>query len=535
MIPEFHPELKELRKLACFVLDPLDFKQRHGKLLSILFVDVVEGLLSVLVWFYDPLYRCFTFPDYQLVPTLEEYAHLLGIPVSSKVPFSGLEEIPRSHHIVEALHLKKSEIKAHWVKKGALFGNSKGGGTIVCCIPLLYKWFILHLPQTPTFVEKKQRLRWSQRLLSLTNDDIVWYDPSLSSLEIIDSCGEFSIVPLIGTQGGINYPALARRQLGFPLRDKPNNTQLEALEAYTLWVKKRDLELKMLYPIKRPISMVVVEPLTLPNQDIEELEDALAKMKRENDMCEERFHALNKKHEELQLESKDKDVLIELLEDRVTKRQRESEVSSSYSMPQPSVSWKKIVEQLVLDKTRMKASFESEIRRIRRKTVNSEIAISTVPVTAAHFVSAMPAGFPWGMPPNFVPEGFAHTFASMPASSPVMSVPPPIVHTLPRVEDTIYHSEPSEGPDVYEKMDEMKDQFLELRKELKTLRGKDLFWKSAAELCLVPNVKIPVKFKVPDLEKIQREHMSAQSFGDVCSQNVHPNRQLSVVDPLHSR
>jgi hypothetical protein len=49
-------------------------------------------------------------------------------------------------------------------------------------------------------------------------------------------------------------------------------------------------------------------------------------------------------------------------------------------------------------------------------------------------------------------------------------------------------------------MDEMKDQFLELRKELKTLRGKDLFGKSAAELCLVPNLKILVKFEVPDFE-----------------------------------
>ena len=111
------PDLKELRKLASFVLDPLDFKQRHGELLSVLSTDVVEGLLSVLVQFYDPLYHCFTFPDYQLVPKLEEYAHLLGIPVSDKVPFSGLEEIPRCHIIVEALHLKKSEIEAHWVKK----------------------------------------------------------------------------------------------------------------------------------------------------------------------------------------------------------------------------------------------------------------------------------------------------------------------------------------------------------------------------------------------------------------------------------
>ena len=96
-----------------------------------------------------------------------------------------------------------------------------------------------------------------------------------------------------------------------------------ALEAYTLWVKKRALELKMPYACERPMSMVVVEPLILPNQDVEELEDVLAKMKQEKDMWEKWFHALSRKHEELQLESKDKDVLIELLEDRVIKRQRE--------------------------------------------------------------------------------------------------------------------------------------------------------------------------------------------------------------------
>ena len=71
-----------------------------------------------------------------------------------------------------------------------------------------------------------------------------------------------------------------------------------ALEVYTLWVKKRALELKMPYPCERPMTMVVVEPLTLPNQDVEQLEDALAKMKREKDMWEERFHALSKKYEE---------------------------------------------------------------------------------------------------------------------------------------------------------------------------------------------------------------------------------------------
>ena len=75
------PDLKELRSLASYVLEPLEIKARHGKLLSILSTKVDEGLMSVLVQFYDPLYRCFTFPDFQLLPTLEEYAYLVGIPI----------------------------------------------------------------------------------------------------------------------------------------------------------------------------------------------------------------------------------------------------------------------------------------------------------------------------------------------------------------------------------------------------------------------------------------------------------------------
>ena len=49
--------------------------------------------------------------------------------------------------------------------------------------------------------------------------------------------------------------------------------------------------------------------------------------------------------------------------------------------------------------------------------VISEVATSTMHAATAHFTSA---GFPWGMPPNFMPEGFAPTFASTQTSSPVM-------------------------------------------------------------------------------------------------------------------
>ncbi|KAI5384916.1 hypothetical protein KIW84_071777 [Lathyrus oleraceus] len=398
------PYLKELRKLSSFVLDPLDLEQHHGKLLSVLSTDVVEVLLSVLVQFYDPLYWCFTFPEYHLMPMLEEYSHLLGIPVSDKVPFNGLEEIPRSHVIAEALHLRKSKIDAHLVKKGGIIGltfefligryiifaqASSMDDFEAILIYLIYG--LVLFPNIEIFVNLNAiRIFLIGNLVLTILGDMYfsWHlrnskDSELGSLDIIDICGEFSYVPLVGTQEGINYnPTLARSQLGFPLRDKPNNTQLEGLFYQegkdpqllkSRMVKKRDLELKMSYASERPMFVVVAESSTLPKQDIEELEDTLAKMKRERerererDLWEERFHALNRKDEELQLESKDKDALIKILENCALKRQREPKGLVAYSIPQPSGAWKKIVDHLVLEKAQMKTSFESEIRRIRRK------------------------------------------------------------------------------------------------------------------------------------------------------------------------
>ena len=67
---------------------------------------------------------------------------------------------------------------------------------------------------------------------------------------------------------------------------------------------------------------------------------------------------------ELKLESKNKDALIEVLEERAVKRQRELEDLVSSSIPQPFGAWKKIVDQLILEKAQMHTTFESEIRRI---------------------------------------------------------------------------------------------------------------------------------------------------------------------------
>ncbi|KAI5434867.1 hypothetical protein KIW84_021621 [Lathyrus oleraceus] len=437
------PDLKELRNLKSYVLDPLGFKARFGKLLPLLTTQVDEGLMSVLVQFYDPLYRCFTFLDFQLLPTLEEYAYLVGILILDQLPFSGLESIPTSQEIADMLHIDESLVGAHMTTKGGIQGlpseflvaqatvygkamsedafeaifvlliygifsalnpvltllgdtyfslhmrNAKGGGAIVCCLPLLYKWFISHLPQTVAFKENKGCLRWSTRLMSLTNDDISWYNRVYDGVQIIDSYGEFSNVPLLGTCGGINYnPVLARRQLGFPLKDKANNILLEgvffqegkdpqglkrrmvrawrkvhkkgrkelgpknciASEPYTAWVRKRASEYLMPYEYPRPTPLVVDGPSTLPNQGVEELRD------------EDLSRAWIREREELLQQVKEKDALIEFLEHQVID---DPDDAWNSLLPQSSKFWKRRYDRLAKEKADMEVAYEREVKRLR--------------------------------------------------------------------------------------------------------------------------------------------------------------------------
>ncbi|XP_050908884.1 uncharacterized protein LOC127122622 [Lathyrus oleraceus] len=44
--------------------------------------------------------------------------------------------------------------------------TQKKKGTIICCAPLLYRWFVSHLPSKGPFVENKDNLKWSQWIMS---------------------------------------------------------------------------------------------------------------------------------------------------------------------------------------------------------------------------------------------------------------------------------------------------------------------------------------------------------------------------------
>lgn len=70
----------------------------------------------------------------------------------------------------------------------------------------------------------------------------------------------------------------------------------------------------------------------------------------------------------------------------------------------------------------------------------------------------MPVSCPYGMPPNFTPEGY-HPVSL--AAIPIMTIPNPIVHTMPLDREPVYHAH-SEGPNL----EDVQDQLQELKIKL---------------------------------------------------------------------
>ncbi|GAU24439.1 hypothetical protein TSUD_364230 [Trifolium subterraneum] len=103
------------------------FELDYGLILNLLHVEIDDMTLTTLAQFYDPPLRCFTFQDFQLAPTLEEFAKILGCNLEDHGPYVGLGEEPPMREIAKALHLTSAEVSS-WLedKKNDRKGVSKG-------------------------------------------------------------------------------------------------------------------------------------------------------------------------------------------------------------------------------------------------------------------------------------------------------------------------------------------------------------------------------------------------------------------------
>ena len=83
----------QLKEFVSKIPDHSQIIKKHGYLLYLVTFGFEEDMMSVIFQFFDPKNHCFTFPDYQLVPTMEEFSKLLGIPILDQMPFAGSEKI----------------------------------------------------------------------------------------------------------------------------------------------------------------------------------------------------------------------------------------------------------------------------------------------------------------------------------------------------------------------------------------------------------------------------------------------------------
>ena len=79
-------------------------------------------MIGVLFQFFDPKHHYFTYPDYQMVPTLEEFSDLLGISILEQTPFTSWEKILSPEEIASALHLTKAEVMSNWETRSGANG-----------------------------------------------------------------------------------------------------------------------------------------------------------------------------------------------------------------------------------------------------------------------------------------------------------------------------------------------------------------------------------------------------------------------------
>ena len=70
----------QLKELVSRVPETSLFTNKYGLLLNLVTSGFDVKMTSVHFQFFDPKQNCFTFPDYQLVPTMEEFSQILGIP-----------------------------------------------------------------------------------------------------------------------------------------------------------------------------------------------------------------------------------------------------------------------------------------------------------------------------------------------------------------------------------------------------------------------------------------------------------------------
>jgi len=122
-------------------------------------------------------------------------------------------------------------------------------------------------------------------------------------------------------------------------------------------------------------------------------------------------------------------------------------------------------------------------------------------------------GCPWGLLVTLGEVSRPYVSeAQIPTAQNAIPTPPPlattpqttiaysalVVHAISQDNGPIFHSG-SVG--AYDRVHDLREKYDEMYREMQALRGKEVLKRDVHDSCLVPNVQIPHKFKLPDFEK----------------------------------
>ena len=82
-------EVASLRKLGQRMdqVQHQSFSRVYGKIWDLAMIEVLVEAIASLTQYYDQSLRCFTFGDFQLAPTIEEFEGILGCPIGGRKPY----------------------------------------------------------------------------------------------------------------------------------------------------------------------------------------------------------------------------------------------------------------------------------------------------------------------------------------------------------------------------------------------------------------------------------------------------------------
>ena len=101
--------LKELGQLMG-QLQRQAFHKAYGKIWDLAMVEVSTEAIASLAQHYDQPLRCFTFRDFQLTPTVEEFEEILGCPLGGRKPYLFFGFYPSTKRVAKVVKISAQEL-----------------------------------------------------------------------------------------------------------------------------------------------------------------------------------------------------------------------------------------------------------------------------------------------------------------------------------------------------------------------------------------------------------------------------------------